>query len=272
MTDERNTPDKAENPEALVSQAYRDLATECAPEELNATVLRKAAKAARPPYQRSILWTRPAAWAAVVAICLAITLQVTQVPVPDDVPVARELQESDAFDAVSGKKEQEQYRDGQLSSDRPAGRSASDSNTEGRIVPGSRSEDAANVAHSPAAAVLQEATPAMTEDFDMPDADILRRAEDLVRLQTGDNKIREHKEPGESERADVAATAAGFAAASAPARPYTSGCTEADRQDPETWLDCILSLEGAGLVDEGALQREQLAETFPDFEIPARAE
>ena len=86
MTNERNRPDANGLHDASVSRAYADLATERAPAQLDQAVLRKAQKAAERPYRRSILWTRPVAWAAVVAICLAITLQVTQVPVPDDIP------------------------------------------------------------------------------------------------------------------------------------------------------------------------------------------
>ena len=44
-----------------------ELSTERAPEALNRTVLRKAEKAAQPAYRRSVLWTRPVAWAAVVS-------------------------------------------------------------------------------------------------------------------------------------------------------------------------------------------------------------
>ena len=147
MTNERITPDPGAASDERVAAAYRDLANERAPDELNAAVLRKAAQAARPRYQRSILWTRPVAWAAVVAISLAITLQVTQVPVPNEVPAVRQLQESDAFDPPPARNEQEVYRDRQAAEDLPAGRSAPESNskTEERIVPGILSVDTANV-------------------------------------------------------------------------------------------------------------------------------
>ena len=40
------------------------------------------------------------------------------------------------------------------------------------------------------------------------------------------------------------------------------------RAAPESWLECIVELENAGLEDLASQQREQLQETFPDFELP----
>ena len=83
MTNEREHPKSVHETDALVSKTYADMADERTPDRLNKLVLRKAANAARPQYSRSMRWMRPAAWAATIAICLAITLQVTKVPVPD---------------------------------------------------------------------------------------------------------------------------------------------------------------------------------------------
>ncbi len=69
-----------------VSAAYQSMARERTPEHLDQKVLRMAkANAERPQYSRWIAWSRPLAWAATVALCLAITLEVTQVTAPDDV-------------------------------------------------------------------------------------------------------------------------------------------------------------------------------------------
>ena len=272
MTDERITPDPGAATDERVAAAYRDLATERAPEPLNTAVLRIAEKAARPPYKRSILWTRPAAWIAVVAICLAITLQVTQVPTPTDMPAATELLPLDSANDTPDRRESEQYRKRQVEKDLPAGRSDSQSPSEDRLEPESRALESTEVPESRVEAVLEEPAPALAEDFEMQDADMLRRAEDMVRLQSGDIKTREYQEHDPNERDNGAARASGFAAATAPASLDDSGCGTADRQNPEDWLDCILALESADLMEEAARQRELLAETFPDFEIPARSE
>ena len=72
MSDKRQYPDSTAAADEQVSTTYRELASERAPDHLNEKVLRKAAqRAARPPYSRSIMWTRPLAWAATIALCLA---------------------------------------------------------------------------------------------------------------------------------------------------------------------------------------------------------
>ncbi len=69
-----------------VSAAYQDLAKERTPEHLDRDVLRMAkASTERPQYSRWTAWSRPLAWAATVALCLAITLEVTQVTPLDNV-------------------------------------------------------------------------------------------------------------------------------------------------------------------------------------------
>ena len=79
MSNERDIPDHAE-----VTAAYRDLATETAPESLNEAVLREASKAAtKSSYASMIGWTRPVAWAATVGLTLFITLQLADTPTPN---------------------------------------------------------------------------------------------------------------------------------------------------------------------------------------------
>ncbi len=85
MTEERNQTDA--RADALVSQAYRDFADERTPEHLDRTILRAAAKAARPRYSRFIAWTRPMAWAATIMLSVALVLEVTNSPSPGVVSV-----------------------------------------------------------------------------------------------------------------------------------------------------------------------------------------
>jgi len=84
MTNERQNPDSAAETDETVSATYHELSREGAPNYLNERVLQQAArKALRPRYSRSIVWTRPLAWAATVGLCLAIVLEVTRVPTPE---------------------------------------------------------------------------------------------------------------------------------------------------------------------------------------------
>lgn len=87
MTEERKTTDAGAADDSRVSEVYRDIARERAPEHLDKAVLREAARAAQPRYSRLRLWTRPAAWAAVVLISATLLLQVSQLqPPPDSTP------------------------------------------------------------------------------------------------------------------------------------------------------------------------------------------
>ena len=82
MTDERDK--SASIVDKTVSRAYREIADERAPEHLDGAVLAEAARAARPRYARSRAWTRPLAWAATITLTVAIVLEFTRVPAPDD--------------------------------------------------------------------------------------------------------------------------------------------------------------------------------------------
>ena len=84
MTNERQHPDFTAETDETVSATYRKLSREGAPDHLNEKVLQQAAeRALRPRYSRSVMWTRPLAWAATVGLCLAIVLEVTRVPTPE---------------------------------------------------------------------------------------------------------------------------------------------------------------------------------------------
>jgi len=79
MTDERPQDER-------VTAAYRDLAAERSPAHLDDKILRMAASQAQHRrYARSVTWTRPLAWAATIVLCLAITLELTRVPAPEEI-------------------------------------------------------------------------------------------------------------------------------------------------------------------------------------------
>lgn len=61
-----------------LTAAYRDLAREQTPAALDEAVLRRAAREARTPYGLARAWTRPAAWAAMIGLSLAVVLELSR--------------------------------------------------------------------------------------------------------------------------------------------------------------------------------------------------
>ncbi len=85
MSKERISPEN----DQLVSDTYRELADERTPDYLDARVLRAASGNGRTPYAMARGWTRPLAWAAVIALSFAIVLELTQVTPPESRPQER---------------------------------------------------------------------------------------------------------------------------------------------------------------------------------------
>lgn len=90
MTERRMTPDPGAEHDAIVSDAYRDIATERAPQHLDRAVLDTAEKQARPGYLRWRTWTRPIAWAAVVMLSVAILIETNRAPLEVAAPAVSE--------------------------------------------------------------------------------------------------------------------------------------------------------------------------------------
>lgn len=151
MTDERADDE-------TVSAAYRDLAGEHCPAQLDKEVLRLAeSHAQHANYARSINWTRPLAWAATIALCLAITLEINRVPAPEEMAnraEAKALPEAaEADDAAVGR--------AQKLEDAPASE---------------RYRRADN-----------EEAPAAAFELKSKDTPMLRQAEEMARFQSGTN-------------------------------------------------------------------------------------
>ena len=85
--------------------------------------------------------------------------------------------------------------------------------------------------------------------FDLKYQVLLQRADDMARLREGD--IQEAIVTSAASAADV------------PDR-----CDETATATPETWLQCITSLQEAGLTDAADEERKLLAAAFPDFYTP----
>ena len=216
-----------------VARAYRNLAEERTPEHLDRAVLGRAARAVRPGYARSRAWTRPLAWAATIALSVAIVLELTRTPAPEEIaswqaPTA--LDEAEAVTPANG-----------------ARRDAGGTSAEGRSV------DLIQDARDKSRPVQKTAVPRVLESL----ADDEERAAEIP-VPTGDQAALHALAPEPGAAANGAETVV-----SDPGR-----CPAEATQQPSTWLECIRRLEKAGLVDEAAEERELLRNAFPGFELP----
>ncbi len=265
-----------EENDKLVTQTYRDGEQERAPEHLNRAILKSAADSARPRYSRLTTWTRPMAWAATVMLSVALVLEVTKVPsqVPasfDDVAKKLESAASDLDQPVAVPASEvaaEEIEEELMPATAAPGRASNVAVT----TPQSEPEKASNMEAAPEPALEKRqrdevrrndaakqglATQALISDeFELKDTQMLQRAEDMARLQNGNQQ--------EFDRAAPAATALAVSIKI----DTEANCPEALTATAESWLECIANLEGAGLDTEAEEQRELLRAAFPDVDIP----
>lgn len=71
---------KADPDDRRVSEAYRAIADERPPNHLDQAVMRMAMKAGSTPYAAARAWMRPAAWAAVIGLSLALVMDLALLP------------------------------------------------------------------------------------------------------------------------------------------------------------------------------------------------
>ena len=236
MTNERQHPDSAAETDETVSATYRELSREGAPNYLNEKVLQQAARTAlRPRYSRSIMWTRPLAWAATVGLCLAIVLEVTRVPAPEIVvrpglmspePVSPELQDS-------------------LEAELP-------------LAPSPK------LVSEPVQAPVQMKSEALLDKKSQLGRAAAKQASNEPRSEV---RMRDAASEADADLITVEEKA-GIAALALPASIATNECAEEVRANPVTWLECIADLEKTGDTEAALRQREALKEAFPQFEMP----
>lgn len=230
-----------------VSAAYRETATEKAPEHLDRAILDEARRAAQPPYARSRAWTRPLAWAATIALSVAIVLELTQVE-----DVAQEPVRSFSEDAPGPTEPKRQEPAKNVPATIPEQETAAAPVlATGRSAP-AKDEAAQESRMRESSEMPAAATP---ESFELQDEELLRRAEKASEIQLGE------------DRAD-ADVQTGFALHSAAMPQAGPGCPAEAMDDPEAWLVCIEELEAAGLDEAAAEQWRRLQEEFPDFVRP----
>lgn len=224
-----------------VSDAYRDLAAETTPPELDRTVLSMAAGNVRSRYGKARAWVRPVAWAATIGLSLAFILELSQVP--DSEPLSAGGSDGDTFEVLED-------RGG---SDEAAARAKSDT-----AVRREREKRADAPAAMTPGTPPSAGEPALGQDpasagFDADDMGLLEEAEEQARLQSGETR--------------PAARAAEFSAL-VEKKESADGCDAEARASAQAWYACVESLRESGLSDLAAVELEALRAEFPDFEEP----
>ena len=294
MTEERSKIDTDGVADPLVSRTYRESAAESTPAALDQAVLRRARREAGSRYSRSVLWLRPMAWAATIGLCLAIVVELSDLPEPDQSLMSIPASPADAIglkgelnELVETEAPEEARSDKANTDDRAKTdetvrfepeileqRARKTIDEEGRVnlqaVPQlnktspeqaqKRQADnlpAAAIAPSRAAVadLAYEQQYADTDSLRLVDSPILEEADEMARMHEGKNK--------ESELGALSSSV-GLAAAMSTENP----CDDEAKETPESWLECIESFEDSGLEDLADEQREQLQEAFPDFPLP----
>lgn len=270
MSEERNN----DISDPVVSDVYRETATERAPASLNEAVLRNAAAHADKGYAHSMLWLRPLAYAATVVLSLAIVVQVVLPPKLDeqapagsvspmadaaeaglnpdsvDAPMAQSTEEDDPLKRLRDQEERESTKIEEF--EVPAVASEPVPNI-GPVL--QRVDTDAGPTLEESAALASPEAPAQAEADSLEaaaqrSAAMVREASDIARLRS--------VQPGDY------GPAASFAAA-----VETSVCEPDDLEFPDTWAACIERLEEAGRSEEARAERIMLSRVFPDFEWPA---
>lgn len=249
-----------------VSETYRRLATERTPPRLDRAVLRMARKEGRTPYAAARAWMRPFAWAATIALCLAIVLQLTELP-PDTIrfgaPVPAEP--APAADAPRTTERAEP-----TAADEPAPRTELPVAAPGKRQAGDdwRAGDApalagktATFSQESARADRRIAPPPETRATEPVNAD--REA-----AAAADRSRRQHALVDAAPQSAVLESrslAAGTASGSG------SLCPAEVRDSAALWHDCIESLRGSVPEDRLAQEIAEFDAAYPDFVAESRA-
>lgn len=227
--------------EPRVSDAYRDLASETAPPELDRKVLSMAAGARRSRYGKARTWIRPAAWAATIGLSLAFVLELSQVP--ENAPLNTGGSDGDTFEILD---------ESTVGGEAPA-RAKSDTAVRQERETRLDSSAVSSPGAPPAAAEPSADRDSAAADFDADDMRLLEEAEERARMQSGQPR--------------PAARAAEFSAV-VEKKEQVSGCDADARASAQTWYACIEALRESGLSDAAAAEFEALRAEFPDFEEP----
>ena len=256
MSNERRHPDDVAD--QVVSAAYRELSDERAPAHLDHEILNMARNAAKERHRNAMAWLRPAAWVATVGLCLAIVLEVAELPMQEQADFAAEAEKERMPDADAMPSSPVEGVASSLEETAVPQRSLKQKTESAARAESHRYTDTPQA--ETAAGGQGKDAPAAIEVEALRDSErqFLREAEDRARMQVGSDE--------EAEAALMLSAPAASLAQDAAAERY---CDEEETADPNLWLECILALENRGMPEAAMLERELLQEVFPDMYAPA---
>jgi hypothetical protein len=261
----------------LVSETYRELGTEKAPEHLNQNVLRMAAADGKLGSSNGFLsgaWMKPVAWAATIGLSLAIVLELTEVPttmVPmDSAPAVQSISEESvaeefiAKDKQALKKAQEQVR-------QQSGAIQLEARADEFVQDASAADRENKLARRPAASVAMPESAAapglMTEDRAVSDADVASKE---VKKESAVNTPAEPviDQPARRKVAADQVLAreriSGLAMSSAVLESELDEfCAPEARKSADDWLACIEDLRASGSTEQADLEYETYILEYP---------
>ena len=251
----------------LVTETYRELGVEKAPEHLNQRILRMASGDGGQSSARNFLfaaWMKPVAWAATIGLSLAIVLELSRVPMTpgpaDYVPAAELIREEEAQQDTDAFEQDERPAAAKSEASRPSvsadesGRStAAHDSVEifSREPKGTLDTVAAPAQSSQVALPATTETSAAKERVVDPPA-VRQRLTDLPAQSKRMADIAGPSKPAADGLAD-SQTMAAFAL-SAEQSDADDFCDVSVRLSEETWLACIENLRRSG--SEEAADRE----------------
>ncbi len=272
--------------EDRLSNTYRALAEERAPDYLNEKVLRLASRT-RTRYSRARAWMRPAAWAAVIGLSLAIVLDMTRLPQsePDSIGISipdsrkagdRRWQTRDtASENPAAQAEasvpapaatSEQSTDAERLQPPSSATAGSDGRSKDEFVPKDMTilRDAEEMARTRAGSAEGPVPPGAVFDEAVVEGDL---KEETANGMTADRAVGIEDVQAEEDEAEGSPAVAPSATLAKRVRTAPSRyCAEAVRKQPESWIACIRELEEDGRETEARDEYEAFRRVFPDFD------
>jgi hypothetical protein len=265
----------------LVTETYRELGVDKAPEHLNQSILRMASGGAKQSGARNPLfaaWMKPVAWAATIGLSLAIVLELTQVPTPavrsDGAPAAGSIREEAALqDADKSEKAENQARmqsgpNRQAISEDELGRDANSSDS-------ARKSTAPGAAAVFTDAIVKEisSTDTVTDDVEVFSRETKGKLDAVAAQSPSPSPVSAAELPASPQTsarkraADLPADSEPMASFSVLAEQNESdideSCDAAVRLAREDWLECIDNLRQSGADEAADLEYEAFVLEYP---------